>query len=69
MNLDDVTWRRLGHLASLLASAVEDVRLGVEEKRGYRVSLGLLSIANTMPEALRLLGRIDQSDENDRLDQ
>jgi hypothetical protein len=61
---NEVTWKRLGALGSLLSSAVEDVRRGVEEKRGYRVSLGLLSIMSTMPEALRLLGRIDQGDED-----
>ena len=62
----EVTWSRLGHLCELLESSVRDVRRGVTERRGYRVSTGLLSVCSTMPEALRLLGRVDQADEDAR---
>lgn len=60
----DVTWDRLLHLTLILESAVRDVRRGIEERKGYRVATGLLSVCSAMPEALRLLGRVDQHDED-----
>lgn len=60
----DVTWTRLGHLAQLLESAADDVTTGVRERRGYRVSIGLLLIVSSLPEALRLLVRLDQATED-----
>lgn len=66
MNPIDVTWNRLDHLCKILESAVQDVRRGVNERKGYRVAVGLLSVCGTMPEALRLLGRVDQADEDER---
>lgn len=59
----DATWERLGSLCDLLESAVGDVRRGVESRKGYRVALGLVSIANVLQEALRLQGRVDQMEE------
>lgn len=56
-------WRRLDHLCSLLENAVRVVRRGVGERKGHLVSMGLIGISSSMPEALRMLGRVDQVDE------
>lgn len=62
----NATWERLASLSDLLESAVVDVRRGIVSRKGYRVALGLVSIGNVLQEALRLQGRVDQMEEEER---